>query len=100
MKKTILLSLAILIGGFCAFAFAAAEEATVKFINSSGVTLRFSIDGRAGPTVPSGDQGFDTTTVGNHTLKAETLDGKQSVSHSAYVKSGGVSWEVTPPKKK
>jgi hypothetical protein len=99
MKKTVLLVLALLIGGFCALAFAATEESTVKFINSSGVTLRFSIDGRAGPTVPSGDQGFDTTTVGNHTLKAETLNGKQSVTHAVYVKSGGVTWEVTPPKK-
>lgn len=97
--KTILLSLAILLGGLCAFAFATGEEATVKFVNQSGQTLRFSIDGRAGPTIPSGEQGFDTTTVGNHTFKAETLNGKQSVTHSGYVGANGCSWTVTPPKK-
>lgn len=75
------------------------EDANVKFINSSGVTLRFSIDGRAGPTIPSGEQGFDITSVGNHTFKAETLNGKQSVMHSAYVGKDGCSWTVTPPKK-
>jgi hypothetical protein len=100
MKKTVLLALAILIGGVCAFTFAADETATVKFVNQSGVTLRFSIDGRAGPTVPSGEQGFDTTTIGNHTLKAETLNGKQSVTHSGYIGANGWSWTVTPPKQK
>lgn len=99
MKKTLWLVLALLVGGMCAAAFAA-EEATVKFINQSGVTLRFSIDGRPGPTVPSGEQGFDTTTVGNHTFKAETLNGKQSVTHSGYVGSNGISWTVNPPKQK
>lgn len=98
--KTTLLVLAILLGGIVAVAFAAGEEATVKFVNQSGVTLRFSIDGRAGPTVPSGEQGFDTTTIGNHTLKAETLNGKQSVTHSGYIGANGWSWTITPPKQK
>jgi hypothetical protein len=76
------------------------EDVAVKFINSSGKTLRFSIDGRAGPTVPSGDQGFDTTSVGTHTFKAETLDGKQSVSHTVKVTDQGATWTVTPPTRK
>lgn len=100
MKKTLWLVLALLVGGMCAIAFASGEEATVKFVNQSGVTLRFSIDGRAGPTIQSGEQGFDTTTVGNHTLKAETLNGKQSVTHSGYIGKEGCAWTVNPPQKK
>jgi hypothetical protein len=95
--KTMLLVLAFLLGGRVASAFASNDNATMTFKNQSGQWLTFYVDGVKSATVPPGDQGSDVVTVGRHTFKAESSDGKQSVSRTIDVPASGSSWTITPP---
>ena len=72
---------------------AAKDQAALRFVNSTNVWIQFYVDGSPSASVPAGDEGRDVTTVGNHTLKAKTTDGRE-VSDSVYVPAGGFVWTI------
>jgi hypothetical protein len=76
------------------FSTSGAAQAEFVLINATSQWLTLYIDGRKSVSVPPGDRGVDLITVGNHTFRAVTPDGRYA-THQGYVPPEGKTWTVT-----